>query len=424
MECLTLSETPKARTYRPRSPLKNDISPPPRSKSVSPLPRFTPTPSLQVKSHQFNVRSPSPHLSVAERLNQFSLSCSDLLANISMTSGLADNSTERGEQSFKESAEGDITEKLNASFPPDDSNYSSTRHDESQDPVNSHNVSARNLERKRVAHCDRKTWEELTGESKFKVKRRTESERGDSWTSPRLRSHSCIETPYDNYHSTSKQSCIVPPRCITPINTSNLFYSTSSRPVTPVDVSDLLHIPSRSPSPEQTFFMKPVPPRTRTRSTSPLKVNFEGEEDSCSRCSKAPLRTSTPKPARTSSTSPNSSSERKYFDTSPHDNSRDRFTSSQSKRKEQLPHEMLKNQSISPIIEVKNDHSSFSQANSHKERPTSPYDDMLYIPGTSPHPSVLEGGRPSMRRDWSSGYDSDGDRYATANTTPEPDWWS
>ena len=451
MECLTLTETPKMRTFRPRSPLQGK-SPPHRSKSESPPPRSTPTPFPQIKSPQFTIRSPSPRFNVAERLSRFSQSCSDLLANINKDSGVADSSTsltKKDQDSQEIIEEADVSEKLDmsaTSVDPIKDETASFRNAESYHDLltTADNVSQhKNFERKRVApHYDRKKWEELTGEgSRGRLQRNLSSEGGESWSrtsTGRRRSRSCRGSPYDIYHSTTQSSCIVPPRCITPINTTNLFYSNvPSRPVTPVDSSELLQIPSRSPSPEQIFFKKPSPPRTRptmrSRSTSPLKVNFEREEqpDTCSRCAspaKAPLKTSTPKPhTREGSASPNSSSDRTHLDrsVSPYDFSRDRFTSLHNKRKDPTPQEKTKTRSTSmENMKINEQPTSTTLSGNKDPRPTSPYDDMLYIPGASPSPTKLGSMRTTMLRDW-TGYDSDGEKFTTANTTPEnePAWW-
>eukprot|EP00116_Pleurobrachia_bachei_P003149 sb/3463411/ len=52
-------------------------------------------------------------------------------------------------------------------------------------------------------------------------------------------------SPYETYHSTSGPTRVIPPRTITPLSTSRLTYSPSSPPL-----GELIYIPSRTPSPQ------------------------------------------------------------------------------------------------------------------------------------------------------------------------------
>ena len=226
--------------------------------------------------------------------------------------------------------------------------------------------------------------------------------------STRNRTPSMESQTYDNYHST-KQSFIVRPSCITPINTTNLYYAnSSSRPITPINTSELIYISSRSPSPELLFppYRKPSPsnrrPPTRSRGTSPLKVSFE--EEPVSQIKEGDLDCS----VETQET---------------------RLDCSVSKQESTLDCSRCPTPLKNPL--------RTSSPKSLLDRSISPFEQMIYVPGKKGTPVSKEDLRlPSLIREadlsstirdsslW-SGYDSDGDGYRTANTSPEdgPPWW-
>ena len=490
VESLNITESPRIRTFRSSSPL-NDLrlnpnkltsairSPSPHHTSPSRhldsthhtnLPHHTNPPSHTNPPHHNSsfpsirtspfLRASSPHLNVTERVSNFSKSCSDLIYNLDQTFR---QDPEVGEDPpvDQKSEEATSSPKMETKTTTADSetdgrpgSRTSTRKSESdrEDRPESR-VSTRESESP-VRELDRslspprntgtriiRPWEK--GEEK-KHEENLSRMRFDR--SPLRRSFSnrkrssSMESSYDNYHST-KQSFIVRPSCITPINTTNLYYSNpGSRPITPLDTSELLYISSRSPSPEILFppYRKPSPssrrPATRSRGTSPLKVSFEEE----------PTTRDKEKDVSFSRRTPDIPSEL----------SRSRHGSALDNSRSPSP---LKN----PL--------RTSSPKSLLDRSISPFDQMIYIPGkkgtpvskedltllsatlreASQSPGLevgdqrigggsrgLEGderreGKRSFEGDerrgsgkW-SGYDSDGDGYRTANTSPEGGipWW-
>jgi hypothetical protein len=372
-------------------------------------------------------RASSPHLNVTERLSNFSKSCNDLFYNLDQSTEAA--AIHRGNfltgQVFGESDDV-LNPDLREGVDVRDGNRPDSRSTfwKNESPVKDldEKLSTRN-KGSHVNHYNKRPWQQQEEKDQAEGVRRTGSERSTRQrvASTRNRTNSMeSQSTYDNYHST-KQSFIVRPTCITPINTTNLFYTNpGSRPVTPLDTSDLIYISSRSPTPELLFppIIKPSPsdrrPRTRSRGTSPLKVSFEEEPSQdkeidadcsneaqktipgrsrsekektkgCSRCPtplKNPLRTSSPKLLLDRSISP----------------------------LDQMLY--VPGRNMTPFSNKDLMHSSSEKECDKSDR---------YFPSSN---AEALGKSEEDKIKW-SGYDSDGDGYRTANTSPDDGtpWW-
>ena len=410
VESLNITEIPRPRTFRSTSPLNELRTHPTSHPPTRPSPHLAPptthlTPPTthltppHPTPHLPRIRTSSPHLNVTERLAKFSKSCNDLLYNL-------DNSLGDARYEGDPCAEQTVGDTGKA---PD---YGAQMREEENRPGSResyrqyHSPIRDEDETAHSRNIGTRPWEEAEDAGTDERPRRVGSPRR------RLTRHrtSSMEsqTTYDNYHST-KQSFIVRPTCITPINTTNLFYANPvSRPITPLNTSELLYISSRTPSPEILFqpYTKPAPPNrrppTRSRGTSPLKVSFEEESPS------------------------------RYKD-SGLDSSRETLETYLDCSKQEYPLDCSR--CPTPLKNPLRTSSPKSLLN----RSISPLDQMTYIPGKkgAPFPkqyptitSTVEAldlsssVKDSSQANW-SGYDSDGDGYRTANTSPAGgvSWW-
>ena len=454
MECLSVSpEPPRRRTFRSTSPIRDlldRISPdhqpphtqvPKRSKSHSPVRTHSPIPaSFPSIKHSPFIRAAQPPLGISERLSSFSRSCNDLVLGGTERRGtgrrsaaeeverrVLENGTlmSNAEMVKEVTSDGDFLEDpvpdnpINLPYqrnpvlegksgkksdledipPPPPLGY--TGNEERGEDVGSERegrpyfarsgticASARNAS-SRMSQQGMRQWGDVANELSTVGKYKKIATGRKSVDVLRDEGRRSRNSPYEAYHST-KLSYIVPPRCITPINTTSLLYGSEGGSRTTTPTSDLILVPSRSPSPDlpprACHPRRPSPPgrrpSTRTRSTSPIK------HDDYSRCPSAlprPIRTSSPKP--------------------------------------------LLDRSISPLEQM-----MYVPGRPGTPRAASPFARTPTSPSRTPTPRSPSrrgrpcGGRrvvtPVLERDW-SGYDSEGDNYRTANTSPEDgiSWW-